>query len=168
MKIEVPAGEGNRNQYMKMILMQKCYQSWGESNQHNKLIWNHLKKIRLTLNVNVSRFSWQEDYPRGRLTTRLIKYTKGEPRELVKHFVSDRADCGYKNAIALFQKQYGNLHTMLSSYSKEIKLMQPLKPGHAAAFRRLFSFLIKCQTMRVGSKYNLVNTPEMICIISVN
>ena len=157
MKIEVPAGEGNRNQYMKMIMLQKCYQSWGESNQHNKLIWN---KIQDSVGKKIH-------YPRGRLTTRLIKYTKGDPRELVKNFVSDRAVCGYKNAIALLQKQYGNLHTMLSSYGKEIKLMQPLKPGDAAAFQRLFNFLIKCQTMRVGSKYNPLDTPEMICIISV-
>ena len=38
--------------------------------------------------------------PRGRLT-RLIKYNWGEPRELVKQFINNRADCGYKNAIAL-------------------------------------------------------------------
>ena len=39
---------------------------------------------------------------------------------MVKHFINDRADCSYKNAIALLQKQYGNPHTMLSSYRKEI------------------------------------------------
>ena len=104
------------------------------------------------------------DDPRGRLT-RLIKYTRGEPRELVKHFINDRADCGYKNATALLQKQYGNRHTLLSSYRKEIKLMQPLKPGDAAAFRRLFNFLIKCQAMGVGSKHNPLDTPEIICMI---
>ena len=104
------------------------------------------------------------DDPRGRLT-RLIKYTRGDPRELVKYFINDRADCGYKNAIALLQKQYGNRHTLLSSYRKEIKLMQPLKPGDAAAFWRLFNFLIKCQTMGVGSKHNPLDTPEIICMI---
>ena len=76
------------------------------------------------------------DDPRGRLT-RLIKYTRGEPRGLVKHFINDRADCGYKNAIAFLQKQYGNPHTMFSSYRNEIKLMQPLKAGDAAAFEKL-------------------------------
>ena len=45
--------------------------------------------------------------PRGRLT-RLIKCTRGEPRELVKHFINDRVDCRYENPIALLQKQYGN------------------------------------------------------------
>ena len=43
------------------------------------------------------------DDARGRLT-RLNKYTRGEPRELVKHFINDRADCGYKNAVAFLQK----------------------------------------------------------------
>ena len=98
------------------------------------------------------------DDPRRRLT-RIIKYTRGEPRKLVKHFITDRADCGYNNAIALFQKQYGNPHTTLLSYRKEIKLMEPLKPGVAAAFRKLFNFLIKCQTMRAGSKHNPLDTP---------
>ena len=53
------------------------------------------------------------DDPRRRLT-RLIKYTRGEPRQLVKHFINVRADCGYKNAIARLRKLHGNPHTMLS------------------------------------------------------
>ena len=32
MKTQVPAGEDSRNQYMKMIVLQKYYQSWYESN----------------------------------------------------------------------------------------------------------------------------------------
>ena len=106
----------------------------------------------------------KKDDTRGR-PTRPIKYTRGEPEELVKHFINDIADCGYKNAIALLQNQYGNPNTMLSSYRKEIKLMQPLKPGDAAAFRKLLSFLIKCHTMRVGIKHNPLDIPEIICMI---
>ena len=104
------------------------------------------------------------DDPRGRLT-RLIKCTRGEPRELVKHSINYGADCDYKNAIALLQIQYGNRHTLMSSYRKEIKLMQPSKPEDAAAFRRLFNFLIKCLTIGVGSKHNPLDTPEIICMI---
>ena len=84
---------------------------------------------------------------------------------MVKHFINDRVDCCYKNAVAFLQKKYGNPHTMLSSNKKEIELVQPLKPGDAAAYRKFFNFLIKCQAMRVGSKYNLLDTPEMICMI---
>ena len=65
-----------------------------------------------------------------------------------------------KNAIAL-QKQYGNPHIMLSSYKKEIKLMQPLQVGDATSFRSLFNFLIKCQTKGVGSKHNPLDKPKV-------
>ena len=43
--------------------------------------------------------------------------------------------------------------------------MQLLKLGDAAAFWKLFNFLIKCQTVRVGSKHNPLATPDMICMI---
>ena len=48
-------------------------------------------------------FEKKIDDLRGRLT-RLIKYTQGELRELVKHFINGTVDCGYKNAITLLQK----------------------------------------------------------------
>ena len=35
MKTEVPVGEDNINQHMKMIMLQKCYQSWYKSNHHH-------------------------------------------------------------------------------------------------------------------------------------
>ena len=48
-------------------------------------------------------FEKKIDNLRGRLT-RLIKSNQGEPRELVKHFINDRANCKNENAIALLQK----------------------------------------------------------------
>ena len=53
------------------------------------------------------------DDPRGRLIW-LIKYIRGDPREMVKNFINDRDDCGHKNAIALFQKQYkSSFHVLI-------------------------------------------------------
>ena len=43
--------------------------------------------------------------------------------------------------------------------------MQPLKPGDAVAFWRLFNFLIKCETMGTGFKHNHLDTPEITYII---
>ena len=43
--------------------------------------------------------------------------------------------------------------------------MQPLKSGDVAAFRTFFNFMMKCQTMRAGSKCNPFDTPEIICVI---
>ena len=103
------------------------------------------------------------DDPKSRLT-RLIKYTKGEARELIKHFINEKSELGYDNAMDLLQKQYGNPHTLLTSYRKEIKQMTPLKLEDAAAFRKLFSFLIKCLTLGHDKKDPL-DTPDIICLI---
>ena len=48
-------------------------------------------------------FEKKIDNLRRRLT-RLIKSNQGEPRELVKYFINDRANCKNENAIALLQK----------------------------------------------------------------
>ena len=73
------------------------------------------------LNFNYFRSMFRDnivkkiDDPQGRLT-RLIKYTCGEARQLVKNFIHDRPDVGYTNAMNLLEKQYGNAHRLLASY----------------------------------------------------
>ena len=75
------------------------------------------------------------DDPQGRLP-RLIKYTCGEARELVKNFIHDRPDVGYTNAMNLLEKQYGDPHRLLASYRREIRQMSRVKPGDSLAFRK--------------------------------
>ena len=53
--------------------------------------------------------------PRGRLT-RLIKFTTGEARELIKHCIQLPHNRGYQHARALLERTYGNPHKILSSY----------------------------------------------------
>ena len=60
------------------------------------------------------------DDPRGRLT-RLIKYTMGEPKELIKHCIQLPHDRGYQTAVTLLEKTYGNPHKILSSYRRDVK-----------------------------------------------
>ena len=104
------------------------------------------------------------EYPKGRLT-RLIQYIRGEAKDLIKNFINDRPEHGYNNAIAVRHRQYGNPHTLLSSYNKEVRQMVPLKSGDATAFRKLFNFLIKCQTIEVDGHYNPLDTTEIICTV---
>ena len=104
------------------------------------------------------------DDPQGRLT-RLIKYTCGEARELVKNSIHDRPDVGYTKAMNFLEKQYGDLHRSLASYRSEVKQVSKIKPGYAIAFRRLFNFLIKCQTMNYDTSRNPLDSPDIICII---
>ena len=101
--------------------------------------------------------------PQGKLT-RLINLTSREAKELVKPFIHDRPECGFANAMRLLEKQYGNPHKLLASYRKDIKQMTKIKPGDAAAYRRLFNFLIKCQSLEYGSQ-NPLDTPDVICMI---
>ena len=102
--------------------------------------------------------------PQGRLT-RLIKLTTGEVRELVKPFINDNPKYGYKNAMKLLERQYGNPFKLLTCYRNKVNQMTKIKPVDAAAFRRLFNFLIKCQSRQYSHDQILLDTPDVICMI---
>ena len=74
----------------------------------------------------------------GRLT-RLIKCTTGEAQELLKHFISDKPEQGYRNAIELLRKQYGNPHRLLAVYRMKINTCHQSNLG---AYQHLESCLI--------------------------
>ena len=57
------------------------------------------------------------DDPRGKLT-RLIKYTSGDARELIKHCIQLPSKEGFKHAKYLLEKVYGSPHKTLASYWK--------------------------------------------------
>ena len=94
----------------------------------------------------------------------MINLASGETKELVKPLIYDRPEYGFSNAMRLLEKQYSNPHKLLASYRKEIKQMTKIKPANTAAYRRLFNFLIKCQTLEYGSQ-NPLDTPDIICMI---
>ena len=62
-------------------------------------------------------------------------------------------------------RQYGNPFKLLTCYRNEIKRMKKIKPGGAAAFMRLFKFLIKCQSFQYSYNQNPLDTPYVICMI---
>ena len=55
--------------------------------------------------------------------TNLIKFTDGEANDLIKHCIHVTPDIGYDTAITLLNKRYGNPHSLLASYRKEVKLL---------------------------------------------
>ena len=57
----------------------------------------------------------------GRLT-RLLKFTGGEEKELIKHCIHLPPETGYETTVRLLNNRYGNPHYLLASYGKEIKL----------------------------------------------
>ena len=104
------------------------------------------------------------DDARGRLT-RLIKYTDGEPKVMIKHCIQQPANIGYENARSLLEKKYGNPHSILAAYRKEIKMWPQLTPADGAAFQKLHNFLIKCESATYGQTWNALDTPEMMCLV---
>ena len=53
--------------------------------------------------------------PRGRLT-RLINYTTGEAKDLIKHCIQQPSAEGYENAMELLENRYGDPLKILASY----------------------------------------------------
>ena len=84
--------------------------------------------------------------PHGQLI-RLIKYTKGEAKELVMNCIHQPPREWYQIAKMLLEKSYGDPHQLLGSYRKEIKEWQQLKLGDAAGFRKFSNFLVQCHNV---------------------
>ena len=102
--------------------------------------------------------------PRGRLT-RLIKYTKGNPKEMIKHYVQQPAAVGYDNAKKLLQQKYGNPYSIMSMYRKEIKSWPQLKNGDGRSFQKFYNFLVKCENITKSREWNPLDTPDVICML---
>ena len=107
------------------------------------------------------------DDARGRLT-RLIKCTDGEPKEIIKHCIQQPANIGYKNARSLLEQKYGNPHSIIAAYRKEIKIWPQLKPADGAAFQKLHILLTKCERATNGQTWNALDTLEMMCLVLSN
>ena len=100
----------------------------------------------------------------GRLT-RLIKFTDGEAKELIRHCIHLPPEAGYETAVKPLNNRYGNPHYLLASYRKEIRALPPVKPGDASGFRNFYNFVLKCETFSKCTCWNALETPETLCIL---
>ena len=97
----------------------------------------------------------------GRLT-RLINFTEGEPKDLIKHLVhADPSSC-YTKAIAQLDKEYGNHHLISCSYIKELRGWKPVKENDTPGFKKLLRFLLKCQAYKSGDRLQELDSTDMI------
>ena len=97
--------------------------------------------------------------------TRLIKYTTGEAKEFIKHCVEQPANKGYENTVDVLYRRYGDQHTILAAYKKEVKERPQIKFGDAAGFWEFYNFLLKCQSIIGGNKWNALDSPDSICML---
>ena len=60
------------------------------------------------------------DNPIGKLTW-LIKYTKGDAKEMVRNCIQLPAEIGFETTKRLLTKRYGDRYKIIAAYRKEIK-----------------------------------------------
>ena len=53
---------------------------------------------------------------------------------------------------------------MIAAYRKEIKHWPQFKQGDAEGYRRLLKFLLKCKTITQMQTWNVLDTPEVMCM----
>ena len=105
------------------------------------------------------------DDPLGKLA-RLIKYTRGEPKELIQHCIQMPQPDGYVMAQELLEKEYGDPHKVSSAYMKELRSWKPINAGDVNELKRYYRFLLKCNTNRKGDVYlKLLDNPETLRIL---
>ena len=93
---------------------------------------------------------------------RLIKYTTGEAKELIKHCVHEsKADC-YDKAIALLNKEYGNKHKISCAYMEELRKWPQIKQNDAAAYKKFYRFSLRCLTLQKQGELEVLNSPISI------
>ena len=104
------------------------------------------------------------DYERGKLT-RLIKYTNGDAKDMVKNCIQLPPEDGFKTAKYLLNERYGSPHRLIATYRREIKQWPQIKSGDAVAYQKLQSSLIKCKNIGHLQSWNVFNTPDIMCML---
>ena len=81
--------------------------------------------------------------PRQRLV-RLLKYTKDEAKELIKHCVYDSTEDCYETALKLLKQEYGNPFRIACAHLEKLKKWPQIKSNDAAGMKNLYRFLVRC------------------------
>lgn len=102
------------------------------------------------------------DDPLGKLA-RLIKYTRGEAKELIQHCFQMPQPDGFNTAKALLKKEYGDPHKVSAAYMTELRVWKTITAGNVREFKRFYRFLLKCNTNRKEDKYlTLLDNPDTL------
>ena len=97
----------------------------------------------------------------GRLT-RLIKYTSGDAKDLIMHLVHASPLSCYDEAIKMLDDEYGNPHLIHRSYIAELRKWDVIKANDTSAYKKLYRFLLKCQTYKTTYKLTELDSTDII------
>ena len=100
------------------------------------------------------------DDQKGRLT-RLIQYTSGEAKNLIRHLIHVSGD-GYDQALKILDSEYGDVHTVTNSYLKELRLWPAIRANDTVAFKNFHQFLVKCLTYKEGVRLLELDSADVI------
>ena len=108
----------------------------------------------------------EENIPdqRGRLSI-LVKYTKGDVKELVKSCVYLADDVCYTRAKELLDRKFGSPFKIAADYRKQLMAWPKVKASDAASLNQFEIFLLKYQSSmaRVGRASD--NMPELLQLL---
>ena len=96
---------------------------------------------------------------------RLIKYTDGKVRDLIKPCFKQPTQLGYQNTKMVLEKRYGDPYRLYASYRKETVNWLPIKYGDAKSYQEPFDFLNKCNILGAATKWNDMETPDTLCVL---
>lgn len=101
---------------------------------------------------------------RGRLS-RMIKYTQGEAKDLVKSCVYLPESICYKRAKELLQERYGSPYKIAAEYRKQLQAWLRLKANDTSSFTKFQTFLIKFQSAMSCVGRSASCSPELIQVL---
>ena len=105
----------------------------------------------------------QIDDPRVRLK-RLIRYTKGDPKDMIQHCVQQPTSVGYKNAKKILDQKYENPYKIRDVYRKEVKSWPQIRNGDGESYQKFYNFLLKCESITQAREWNPSDIPDVICM----
>ena len=98
-----------------------------------------------------------------RRLTRLLKFTGGEAKELIKHCIHLPPKTGYETA----KQQLWKSSLFACIMQERKKALPSVKSGDASGFRKFYSFVLKCETYSKSTAWNALGTPETLCILAL-
>ena len=104
------------------------------------------------------------DDHRGKLT-RLIKYTTGDAKEMVKNCIQLSAEIGFETAKQLLTERYGNPYRIIEAYRKETKHWPQIKAGDADPYQKFQNFLVKLENIGHLQSGNVLDPPDIMCML---
>ena len=95
----------------------------------------------------------------------MIKHMTGKVKDLIKNYIQLPAKDGYKAAKNQLYQLYGDPHRVIAACRKELKHWPQAKHGDVEGYRRFPNFLLKCETITRMQTWNVLGTPEVMCIL---